>query len=65
MSVQWKPLPDPLPDHVTLSGEIATFTLPNPHDPAKPFICTVRVKDGQLELLPKRSANHKRVLASL
>jgi len=68
-----KNLPSPLPDHVELEPEasegpftgVATFTFPNAENPAKPFVCRVNVSEGVMELVPERSANHRRIIASL
>lgn len=58
-------LPNPLPENVEVTDDVATFTFPNPSNPEKPFVCRVNVSDGMMELIPERSANHRRIIASL
>lgn len=58
--VQLSELPE---DAVTISGQIASFELPNPDNPLKPIQGSAQVVGEALHLFPDRSSIQKRFLA--
>ena len=56
------PLSDLPEDAVTIDGDVARFSLPNPHDPDKPLTGSLTVVEGAVHVFDERSSLGKRFL---
>lgn len=55
----------PLQGDYVRTGNVATFTLPNPDNPDKPILARVGIVGEFFEFHPDRSSDQRRILASL